>query len=255
VLVLAAFVAEGEVLGELEVVEGVGDRVEEEGLAGLQVQGRVEEGLCVAFAAREAFVAFPLALGDVLNRRVEAKRVEGLVTDVTVEQVGLLSCARADLTELAVEALPVGLELGDQSLVLGLLLLERLLLLLLLRVLLRALLARPYWLQLQAVGMEGLATEGAGEKVLPLAEGPAQVAHLLEDELGVVERTPRRVRVVTPLVVYLLVIVHHQLLVLLNVVGHWLVYRGSRVRRLIILLHAFSLEGAHLFLCVVDGLV
>jgi hypothetical protein len=70
--------------------------------------------------------------------------------------------------------------------------------------------------QLETIGVEGLAAESAGEEVLEPAEGPTEVAHLFEDEAGVVEGAAGRIRVVAPLIVNLLIVLHHQLLLLLH---------------------------------------
>jgi hypothetical protein len=79
----------------------------------LHVQGRVKEAASAAFVALKALWAFPLALWDQLELRCPTERVEGFVAHITIEQIGFLSSWGANVTELAVETLPIRLEFSN----------------------------------------------------------------------------------------------------------------------------------------------
>lgn len=176
------------------------------------MSSRVKERISIALLALEALLALPLTFWDAIQGRAQTERVKRLVAHVAVQQKRLLRGARAYVTELAIEALPVRLELGDQGLiVLGCDHLRML-------VLTVGDLAAIGRHQLEAVGVKGLAAEGTAQEVSLVAEGTAQVAHLFKAKLGIVEGAFGWIRVVAPVIVHLLVVCHHHLLVLLHVV-------------------------------------
>lgn len=107
--------------------------------------------------------------------------MEGFVTHITIEEEGFLCCAAANLTELAVEALPVSLESLNQGL-------------LVIALLNTVQIVFCLWRhQLEAVCMERLTAQSAREEVFSLAKGPTEIAHLLKGEVGVIERATRGV--------------------------------------------------------------
>jgi hypothetical protein len=74
----------------------------------------VKERVRIALLALEALLTLPLTLGYSLKRWVQAKRVECLITHIAIKQEGFLSGTRTNVTEFAVEALPVRLELRNE---------------------------------------------------------------------------------------------------------------------------------------------
>jgi len=114
VLIHAAFIAQRKVLRKLKVVlAGLNYGVQQMVGSWLHVQDRVKEAASAAFVTLKALWAFPLALWDQLELRCPTERVEGFVAHITIEQIGFLSSWGANVTELAVEALPIRLEFSN----------------------------------------------------------------------------------------------------------------------------------------------
>jgi hypothetical protein len=84
VLIAPALVAEGEVVGELEVLDLLV-------LLLLHIVS-IEERLGTALDAVEAFLTLPPAVGDHLKLGLQAVGVESLVTDIAVQEQVLLDC-------------------------------------------------------------------------------------------------------------------------------------------------------------------
>lgn len=115
------------------------------------MQLRVEEFVRPTLVAFEAFRAFPLALWNQLQLWCPAEGVKSFVAHITVQEVSLLCGRGADIAELAIKALPIGLKLGNQSLILflcehdwG-----------------RFVIVTSGWKQLKTVCVEALSTKGA----------------------------------------------------------------------------------------------
>lgn len=59
--------------------------------------------------------------------------------------------------------------------------------------------------------MKGFRAQCASNEIFLIAKRPTQIAHLLKHKPGVVKAAPDGIRVVTPFVIFSLVVLHHLL--------------------------------------------
>ena len=179
ILVLSALVAQLKVVRENELLVGVQVHLVFDILV-------TKERLCGTLGAFEALWALPVALRNLDELRLQAPEVVHFIADGTDQQALPLLARMALLTEHAVVAAPVVLELGSTVLRVG-----------------------------QTVRVEALGAQVAGEEVIVVAEGAAEIAHLFEDQSWVFKADLYRVGVPARVSFVVRRQVFHQLLPLL----------------------------------------